>query len=85
MSCCKSPNVRVINKLSTTLKSIHQDLYQKLTNCFSNYIPINMIKNILIEEDLDLVIDEVINHEDFGKSDIEIETYDPINELKYLQ
>ena len=33
-----------------------------------------MIKSILNEEDLDLVIDEVINHENFEKSDIEIET-----------
>ena len=24
---------------------IHQDLYQKLIKCFSNYIPINMIKS----------------------------------------
>ena len=65
--------------------SIHQDLYQRLIKCFTNYIPINIISDILNEEDIDLVIKEVINNEDFKKSDIEIETFDNINELKYPQ
>ena len=26
--------------------SLHQDLYQRLFKCFSNYIPINLIPNI---------------------------------------
>ena len=65
--------------------SLHQDLYQKLIKCFSNYIPIHIIPNILNEKDIDLVIDEVINNKDFEKSDIEIETYDNIEELKYPQ
>ena len=65
--------------------SLHQDLYQKLIKCFSNYIPINIIPNILIEEDLDVVIDEVINNKDFQKSNTEIETFDNIEELKYPQ
>ena len=30
--------------------SLHQDLYQKLIRCFSNYIPIHIIPNILIEK-----------------------------------
>ena len=34
---------------------------------------------------LDLVIDDVINHEDFKKSDIDIEAYDSIEMLKYPQ
>ena len=63
--------------------SLHQDLYQKLIKCFSNYIPINIIPNILNEEDIDIVIDEVINHKDFEKSDIEIESFDNIQELKF--
>ena len=64
--------------------SLHQDLYQKLIKCFSNYIPIHIIPNILHEEDIDIVIEEVINNKDFEKSDIEIETYEPI-ELKIPQ
>ena len=65
--------------------SIYQDLYQKLIKCFNNKIPINIISNILNEEDLDIVIEELVNNKDFQKSDIEIETFDNIEELKYPQ
>ena len=49
--------------------SLHQDLYQKLIKCFSNYIPIHIIPNILNEEDIDIVIDEIVNDKDFQTSD----------------
>ena len=65
--------------------SLHQDLYQKLIKCFSNYIPIHIIPNILNEKDIDIVIEEVINNKDFQKSDIEIETFGNIEDLKYPQ
>ena len=65
--------------------SLHQDLYQKLIKCFSNYIPIHIIPNILNEKDIDIVIDELVNNKDFQKSDTEIETFDNIEELKYPQ
>ena len=65
--------------------SLYQDLYQKLTKCFSNYIPINIIPNILNEEDLDIVIDEIVKNEDFQKSDCETETFNNIEELKFPQ
>ena len=65
--------------------SLHQGLYQKLFKCFNKYIPINIISNILNEEDLDIIIEEVINNKDFVKSDIEIETFDNIEELKFPQ
>ena len=65
--------------------SLHQDLYQKLIKCFSNYIPIHIIPNVLNEEDIDIVIEEIVNNKDFHKSDTEIETYDNIEELKYPQ
>ena len=39
----------------------------------------------MIEEDLDIVIEEVTNNKDFEKSNIEIETFDNIEELKYPQ
>ena len=65
--------------------SLHQELYQKLIKYFSNYIPIHIIPNILNEEDIDIVIEEVINNKDFQKSDVEIETFDNIEELKYPQ
>ena len=65
--------------------SLHQDLYQRLIKCFSNYIPINMISNILNEEDIDIIIEEVINNKDFEKSYIEIESFNDIEDLKYPQ
>ena len=65
--------------------SLHQDLYQKLIRCFSNYIPINIIPNILNEENIDIVIEEIVNNKDFEKSDTEIETFDNIEELKIPQ
>ena len=65
--------------------SLHQDLYQKILKCFSNHIPIHIIPNILNEEDIDIVIEELVNNKDFQKSDIEIETFDNIEELKFPQ
>ena len=65
--------------------SLHQDLYQKLIKCFSNYIPIHIIPNILNEEDIDIVIEEIVNNKDFEKSDTEIQTHESIEELKFPQ
>ena len=65
--------------------SLHQDLYQKLIKCFTNYILINIIPNILNENDIDIVIEEIVNNKDFQKSNIEKETFDNIEELKYPQ
>ena len=65
--------------------SLRQDLYQKLIKGFSNYIPININQNILNEEDFDVVFEEITNNEDFQKTDIEIETFDNIEDLKFPQ
>ena len=65
--------------------SLHQDIYQKLNKCFSNYTPIHIFKNVLNEEDIDVVIEEIVNNKDFQKSDTEIETYESIEELKLPQ
>ena len=65
--------------------SIHQDLCQKLFKCFSNYIAINILQNILNEEDIDIVIEDIVNNKDFVKSDTEIESFDNIEDLKYPQ
>ena len=37
------------------------------------------------EENIDIVIEEIVNNEDFEKSDTEIETYESIQELKFPQ
>ena len=73
------------DKIYTYSPSLHQDLNRKLIKCFSKYIPIHKIPNILNEEDIDLVIEEVINNKDFEKSDTEIDTYESIEELKFPQ
>ena len=65
--------------------SLHQDLYQRLIKCFSNYTPIHIIPKILNEEDIDILIDKLVNNKDFEKSDIEIETFDNIQEMKFPQ
>ena len=61
--------------------SLHQDLYQKLNKCFSNYIHFN----ILNEEDIDKVIEDIVNKKDFEKFNTEIETYESIEALKFPQ
>ena len=65
--------------------SLHQDLYQKLIKCFSNYIPIHIIPNFLNENDIDMVIEEIVSNKDFEKSDAEIETFNNREELKFPQ
>ena len=77
--------IKEYDKIYIYSPSLHQDLYQRLIKCFINYIPIHIIPNILNEEDIDIVIDEITNNKDFEKSDIEIETYDNIEELKFPQ
>ena len=81
-------NVKIINeydKIYIYSPSLHQYLYQKLNKCFSNYIPIHIIPNILNEEDIDVVTDEIVHNKNFEKSDTEIETYESIEELKIPQ
>ena len=56
-----------------------------MIKCFSSYIPIHIIPNILNDEDIDVVIEEIVNSKDFEKSDTEIETYESIEELKFPQ
>ena len=65
--------------------SLHQDLFERLIKCFSIYRPIHRITDILNEADNDIVIDEIVNNKDFVKSDIQIETYESTEELKFPQ
>ena len=73
------------DKLYIFSPSLHQDLYQKLIKCFSNYIPIHIIPNTLNEEDINLVNEEVVSNKAFEKSDTEIETYESIEEINFPQ
>ena len=73
------------DKIYVYSPSLHQELYQKLIKCFTNYIPIHIIPNILNEEDIDIVFEEIVKNKDFEKSNIEIETFNNIEELRYPQ
>ena len=53
--------------------------------CFNNYLPIDVIPNILNEEGLDIVFEEVIINKNFEKSNTEIETIDSIEEIGFPQ
>ena len=70
------------DKIYICQASLHQDLYQNLFKCFSNYIPIHIIPNILNEEDIDVVIEELVKNQDFQKPDIETKTYESTEEKK---
>ena len=68
--------LKIINDYAKTYiysPCLHQDLYQKLIKCFCNYIPINIMANILNEPDIDIVIEKVFSNKDFEKSDTEVE------------
>ena len=73
------------DKKSIYSPSLHEDLYQKLIKCLSNYIPIHIIPIILNEEDKDVVIEELVNKKDFEKSNTEIENYEMIEKMKFPQ
>ena len=66
--------------------TIHQSNYQKIIKCFQSFLPLNVVGKILKQnislDDLDDTIEVIINDEDFESSEIEIEVYDNINELK---
>ena len=91
--CCKSvflTNLILIiineyDKIYIYSPSLHQGLYQKINKCFSNYISIHIIPNILNEEEIDIVIEEIVKNKDFQKSDTEIEAIDNLDELKIPQ
>ena len=53
------------NEIYIYSPNLHQDLYQKLFKCFSNYIPIHIIPNISNEADIDIVSEEIVNNKTF--------------------
>ena len=72
-------------KLFIYSTSLHQDFYQKIIKCFTNYILRNIISKILSSGDVDSVIEHIGKAEDFEKTDTGIETIESIDELKYPQ
>ena len=73
------------NKIYIFSPSLHQELYQKLVECFNHFIPTHIVPNVLNEEDIDVVIEEIVHNEDIEKADTEIEFYETIEELKLPQ
>ena len=78
--------INEFDKIYIHSPTIHQPNYQKLIKCFQSFLPLNVIDNILKEdislEELDDVIEVIVNDEDFVSSEIEIEFYDNIDEMK---
>ena len=72
-------------KKCTSTHQVFIKTYQKINKCINNCIPNHIIPNTLKEEDIDVKIEEIANDKDFNKSDVEIETYETIEELKYPQ
>ena len=65
---------------------LHIEIYiQKEIRKFTNYIPKNIITNILHEEDIDLIFDEIVKRKKIEKSETEIENFETIEELKQPQ
>ncbi len=66
--------------------TIHQSSYKTIIKCFNSFLPLKAIQNILKEkiplDELDTIIEEIMNEEDFESSNIECESYDNIDELK---
>ena len=76
-------NINEYNKIYIYSPRLHQDLYQNLFKCYSNFIPTHIKTIILNEEDIDIVIEEIVNIKNFEKSNTEIKTYESIEELKF--
>ena len=80
--------MKIINeydKIYIYSPTLRQDFYQKLFECFSNYIQIQIIPNILNEPDIVIVINEIVINKNFEKSNTEMETFESIEELKLPQ
>ena len=57
--------INEFDKIYIFSPSLHQDLYEKLIKCFSNYIPFHKIPNFLNEDDIDVVIEDIVKNKDF--------------------
>ena len=67
------------------LGSLHRNLYETLIKCFSKFIPINIIQDIIIQKDLNLKIKEIVCDENIEKSETEIHSNESKEVLKYPQ
>ena len=56
-----------LNKIYIYSPSLHQNLYENLFKCFSNYIPNYIIPRILNVENIDIVIDEIVDKKKLSK------------------
>ena len=61
---------------------MHKDLYLKLIQCFSKFIPLIITQYILNEKDRNLLIGEIVNDTNSDKSETEIEIYESKEDLR---
>ena len=78
-------NINEYDEIYICSPTVHQDKYQKHIKGFSNYTPIRIFRDKINEADIVAIFDEIVNDNDFQKSDIEIETDESIEELKHIQ
>ena len=50
--------------------------------CSKKFIPKNIIQNIFSEEDLNPIFEEILNNENFEKSEEERESFDSIERIR---
>ena len=58
-------------------------LISNLLECFINHLPIKIVPNIINQKAQHLVNEEIVNDNDFEKSEAELETYKSKEDLKY--
>ena len=71
--------LNIIKDLRKNYMFIHRlyiTIYNEKNKYFTDFIPINIMENILNEEVLDPMIDEIVNDEKFRKSETELESYE---------
>ena len=61
---------------------LHQKLYQNIFKCFSNFIPLKTVPNMLNEKDIDVLFGEIVNKKSL-KTQILEEKY--MNQQKNLK
>ena len=78
-------SINEFEKLYNYPPCLHQDIYQKLFNCYYTFIRIHIFANFLNDKNIDIVFDEIVNDKDFEKSDVQKEMYETLEEIKCPQ
>ena len=67
-------NQKDFGKIYTFSPPLLQDLYEEIIEYSINFIPVRIFQDILDKKDLDLIIGEIIDHNNFEKVETKLET-----------